>query len=82
MNNPKKEDEQLNLDIEDQKEAEDVEVTVEDKAETEDVQVEPVAEDQQTEDEFKKAENQTTKRINRLMENFPFVPDCSSCSFK
>ena len=29
MNNPKKEDEQLNLDIEDQKEAEDVEITVE-----------------------------------------------------
>tara|TARA_Y100001963_G_scaffold6094_1_gene7862 strand:- start:3500 stop:4408 length:909 start_codon:yes stop_codon:yes gene_type:complete len=64
MNNPKKDEEQLNLDIEDQKEGEDVEVTVEEQPENVDSPVEE--KDGASEDEFKKAENQTQKRINRL----------------
>ena len=64
MNNPKKEDEQLNLDIEDQKEAEDVEVTVEEPQENVDTSVEEKA--GESNDEFQEAENKTQKRINRL----------------
>ena len=63
MNNPKKE-EQLNLDIEDQKEAEDVEVTVEEPQENVDTSVEEKA--GESNDEFQEAENKTQKRINRL----------------
>jgi hypothetical protein len=64
MNNPKKEDEQLNLDIEDQKEAEDVEITVEESQENVDTSVEEKA--GASNDEFQEAENKTQKRINRL----------------
>ena len=64
MNNPKKEDEQLNLDIEDQKEAEDVEITVEEPQENVDTPVEEKA--GTADDEFQEAENKTQKRINRL----------------
>jgi hypothetical protein len=64
MNNPKKEDEQLNLDIEDQKEAEDVEVTVEEPQENVDTTVSEKA--GTSNDEFQEAENKTQKRINRL----------------
>ena len=64
MNNPKKEDEQLNLDIEDQKEAEDVEITVEEPQENVDTSVEEKA--GESNDEFQEAENKTQKRINRL----------------
>ena len=63
MNNPKKE-EQLNLDIEDQKEAEDVEITVEEPQENVDTSVEEKA--GESNDEFQEAENKTQKRINRL----------------
>ena len=64
MNNPKKEDEQLNLDIEDQKEAEDVEVTVEEPQENVDTPVQENA--GAVNDEFQEAKNKTEKRINRL----------------
>ena len=64
MAEAKEKQEELDLQLED--EGQDVEVTVEDKVETEDAQVEPLTEDQQTEDDFKKAKNDTTKRINRL----------------
>ena len=60
MAEAKEKQEELDLQLEDQ----DVEVTIDDQPE--DVQIDAVAQDDQTEDEFKKAESQTQKRINRL----------------
>lgn len=60
MAEAKEKQEELDLQLEDQ----DVEVTIDDQPE--DVQTDVIAQDDQTEDEFKKAENQTQKRINRL----------------
>jgi len=60
MAEAKEKQEELDLQLEDQ----DVEVTIDDQPEN--VQTDAVAQDDQTEDEFKKAESQTQKRINRL----------------
>ena len=60
MAEAKEKQEELDLQLEDQ----DVEVTIDDQPEN--VQTDVVVQDDQTEDEFKKAESQTQKRINRL----------------
>jgi len=62
MNKPN--EEQLNLDIVDQKEAENVEVTVEEPQENVDTSV--TEKTGEINDEFQEAENKTQKRINRL----------------
>ena len=58
---------ELDLDL-GEEEGPDVEVTVDKPAETADVEVDAneTNETNETEDEFKKSENQTQKRINRL----------------
>jgi len=58
---------ELDLDL-GEEEGPDVEVTVDKPAETADVEVD-ANEANETEDEFKKSENQTQKRINRLTKN-------------